>query len=124
VSIPILRQSDCLIAFIQSAVSDEEWLELHRSMADQVRQLRSTAVVIDVSNVDVLDSFATRMLRSIGQMARLGGAETVIVGISPDVAYAMVQLGLRLDDLDTALDLEEGLERVRVRAAGDRVRRL
>jgi rsbT antagonist protein RsbS len=116
-SIPILRQGDCLIAFIQPSVSDDEWLELHREMGERVRAHRARSVVVDVSGLDVLDSFATRMLRSIGQMARLGGADAVIVGIAPDVAYAMVQLGLTLQDLDTALDLEEGLARLRQRGA-------
>ena len=66
-------------------------------------------VVIDVTALDVLDSFATRTLRGIAYTARLRGAETVIVGIQPDVAFAMVQLGLGLDGVATALDLEDGL---------------
>jgi rsbT antagonist protein RsbS len=66
-------------------------------------------VIIDVTALDVLDSFATRTLRSIAHTARLRGAQTVVVGIQPDVAYGMVQLGLTLEDVETALDLEEGL---------------
>jgi rsbT antagonist protein RsbS len=120
--IPVMRQADSVIAIIQSAVSDEEWVELHRAMAERVRERRSRSVVIDVSALDVLDSFATRMLRSIGLTARLAGARTVICGIAPDVAYAMVQLGLTLDELDTALDLDQGLTGVHRGSAGNRPR--
>ena len=66
-------------------------------------------MIIDVTVLDVLDSFASRTLRMIAEMVRLRGAETVIVGIQPDVAFAMVQLGLTLDGVTTVLDLEEGL---------------
>jgi rsbT antagonist protein RsbS len=118
--IPVLKQGDCLIAYIQHGMSDDEWLVLRRTMADGVRGHRARSVVIDVSGLDALDSFATRMLRSIGLVARLGGARTVIAGIAPDVAYAMAQLGLTLDEVDTALDLEHGLERARVRDGGNR----
>ena len=65
--------------------------------------------MIDVTALDVLDSFATRTLRGIAYTARLRGAETVIVGIQPEVAFAMVQLGLTMEGVSTALDLEEGL---------------
>jgi rsbT antagonist protein RsbS len=67
-------------------------------------------VIIDVAALDVIDSFASRTLQSIADIARLRGAVTVVVGIQPDVAYAMVRLGMGLGDVPTALDLEEGLE--------------
>ena len=70
---------------------------------------RSRGVIIDVTVLDVIDSFATRTLRGVAHMLKLRGAETVIVGIQPDVAFAMVQLGLTLEGVGTALDLEEGL---------------
>src|SRR5207244_2801900 len=76
---------------------------------DRVGQFRSRGVIIDVTVLDVIDSFATRMLRAIAHMLKLRGAETVIVGIQPDVAFAMVQLGLTLEGVGTSLDLEEGL---------------
>ena len=68
-----------------------------------------------MSALDVVDSFAARTLRAIAHTARLRGAETVIVGIQPDVAFSMVQLGITLEDVSTALDLEEGLARLRSR---------
>ena len=76
----------------------------------QVVRFRSQGVIVDVTAMDVMDSFASRTLREIAHMIRLRGAETVIVGIQPEVAMAMVQLGLTLEDVATALDLEEGLE--------------
>jgi rsbT antagonist protein RsbS len=66
-------------------------------------------VIIDVAALDVIDSFACHTLRGLAQVARLRGAETVIVGIQPDVALAMARLGTNLDPVSTALDLEEGL---------------
>jgi len=66
-------------------------------------------VIIDVAALDVLDSFGSRTLQTIAEMARLRGAHTVVVGIQPDVAYAMVELGMGPEALTTALDLEEGL---------------
>ena len=67
-------------------------------------------MIIDVTALDVMDSFATGTLRDIAQMVRLRGAETVIVGIQPDVAFAMVHMGLTLEGVTTTLDLEEGLD--------------
>jgi rsbT antagonist protein RsbS len=75
--------------------------------------MSGVGVVIDVSALDVMDSFATRTLRGIAQTTRLRGADTVIVGIQPEVAFSMVQLGLTLDGIATALDLEEGCARLR-----------
>jgi rsbT antagonist protein RsbS len=108
--IPILRQGGHLIASLQTVLADEEWLALRAELADRVVSARARAVVVDVSSVDLLDSFATRMLRSIAQITRLRGADTVIVGIAPDVAFAMVQLGLTLEGVRTALDLDQAME--------------
>jgi len=107
--VPILKQSQYVIASIQSALSDEELLQLRDDLARDVGRYRSRGVIIDVTVLDVMDSFAVRTLRAIAHMIRLRGAETVIVGIQPEVAFAMVQLGLTLEDITTALDLEEGL---------------
>ena len=108
-AVPILKQRQHLLASIQSALSDQDLLGLRDDLARLVGQHRALGVIIDVTALDVLDSFATRTLRNIAYMTKLRGAETVIVGIQPDVALAMVQLGLTLEDVLTALDLEEGL---------------
>ena len=107
--VPILKQGPYLIATIQSALSDADLVQLRDGMVLQVGKFRSKGVIIDVTALDVMDSFATRTLRDIAQMIRLRGAETVIVGIQPGVAFSMVQLGLNLAGVATALDLEEGL---------------
>jgi rsbT antagonist protein RsbS len=107
--VPILKQGGYLIASIQSALSDEDLLQLRDDLAEQVGRYRSRGAIVDVTVLDVMDSFAVRTLRAIAHMIRLRGAETVIVGIQPEVAFAMVQLGLTLGDVATALDLEEGL---------------
>src|SRR5689334_2281820 len=109
-SVAILKQGDHLIASIQSALRDHEVLELRDELVERVGRLRARGIVIDVTALDVIDSFAAASLRTIALTAKLRGAETVIVGIQPDVAVAMVQFRLNLEPLHTALDLEEGLE--------------
>jgi rsbT antagonist protein RsbS len=113
VAVPILKQGDLLIASLQAALSDQELAQLRDDLADSVGRLRSRGVLIDVTALDVLDSFATRTIIGIANTAKLRGASTVVVGIQPDVAFGMVQLGLALDDVATALDLEEGLAELR-----------
>jgi rsbT antagonist protein RsbS len=107
--VPILKQRDYLIASIQAALTDADLLQLRDALATQVGTFRSRGVIVDVTALDVLDSFAVRTIRDLAHMIRLRGAETVIVGIQPEVAFAMVQLGLTLEGVATALDLEEGL---------------
>lgn len=108
-AVPILKQSHYLIATIQSVLTDADLVQLRDALVDRVGKVRSRGVIVDVTSLDVLDSFASRTLRDLAYMIRLRGAETVIVGIQPEVAFAMVQLGLTLEDVATALDLEEGL---------------
>ena len=107
--VPILKQSYYLIASIQAALTDADLLHLRDALAEKVGRFRSRGVIVDVTALDVMDSFASRTLRDLAHMIRLRGAETVIVGIQPEVALAMVQLGLTLEGVATALDLEEGL---------------
>ena len=118
-AIPILKQGDVLIASLQADPTDQDLVQFKDELADRIGQMRSSGVVIDVSALDVMDSFATRTLRGIAQTTKLRGANTVIVGIQPEVAFAMVQLGLTLDGIATALDLEEGCARLRSRADGE-----
>jgi rsbT antagonist protein RsbS len=109
VAVPILKQGDYLIASIQAALSDREVLALRDDLLERAGMHRSRGIIVDVTALDVMDSFAARSLRGIAHMANLKGAETVMVGIQPEVAFAMVQLGLNLEGVHTALDLEEGL---------------
>jgi len=108
--VPILKQGGVLIASLQTAVTDQDLIQLQDDLSDRVGRFRSRGAVIDVSALDVMDSFATRTLRNLAEALKLRGATTVIAGIQPDVAFAMVELGLTLDGILTALDLEEGLD--------------
>ena len=105
----ILRQGPYLIASIHTALDDSQLVRFQQDLVERIGSDRARGVVIDVAALDVLDSFASRTLRDIGEMARLRGAVTVIVGIQPDVAFAMVELGMDTGRVVTALDLEEGL---------------
>src|SRR3954468_18874675 len=107
--VAVLRQGDYLIASIQSDLSDSQVLALRDDLADRVGRTRARGMIVAVAALDVIDSFVARALRSIAVTARLRGAETVVVGIRPDVAIAMVQFNLDLEALRTALDLDEGL---------------
>ena len=108
--VSILRQGPYLIASVHTALDDTQMVRFQEDLVEQIGRHRSTGVIIDVAALDVLDSFGARTLRTIGDVARLRGAVTVIVGIQPDVAFAMVSLGMSTGSLVTALDLEEGLE--------------
>src|ERR1044072_8438139 len=130
-AVPILKQGPFLIASIQSALTDTDVLQLRDDVMAQVTRHRSRGIIVDVTSLDVMDSFVSRSLRGIAMMTRLRGAETVIVGIQPEVAFAMVQLGMSFEDVQTALDLEESLALLHaadIRCSGgrtdpDRVRR-
>ena len=107
--VSILRQGSYLIASIHTALDDTQMVRFREDLVEQIGRHRSQGVIIDVAALDVLDSFGARTLRTIAEMARLRGALTVIVGIQPDVAFAMVSLGMATGDVTTLLDLEEGL---------------
>jgi rsbT antagonist protein RsbS len=107
--VPILKQGTILIATVQAALTDSETERLRQDLMERVNRFRAQGIIVDVTAIDVMDSFAARSLRTIAHMTRLRGADTVIVGLQPEVAFAMVQLGLTFDGMHTALDLEEGL---------------
>jgi rsbT antagonist protein RsbS len=111
--VPILKQGSILIATVQAALTDSETERLRYDLMERVSRFRAQGIIVDVTAIDVMDSFAARSLRTIAHMTRLRGADTVIVGLQPEVAFAMVQLGLAFDDMNTALDLEEGLALLR-----------
>jgi rsbT antagonist protein RsbS len=119
----ILRQGPYLIASIHTALDDSQLLRFQVDLVQRIGSDRARGVVIDVAALDVLDSFASRTLRDLGEMARLRGAVTVVVGIQPDVAFAMVRLGMDTGAVSTALDLEEGLAHLDRRLSGAADRR-
>ena len=110
--VSILSQGSYLIASIHTALDDGQLLRFQHDLIERIGSKRARGVVIDVAALDVLDSFGSRTLRDIARMSRLRGAETVIVGIAPELAVSMVRLGLHLE-MPTALDLEEGLAYLR-----------
>ncbi len=122
--VPILKQGRYLIASLQGALTDADLLQLQADLSKQVGQFRSRGVIVDVTVLDIMDSFAARTMRTIAHMLRLRGAETILVGIQPEVAFAMVQLGMTLEGVTTALDLEEGLafldRQAKAKAEGNR----
>jgi rsbT antagonist protein RsbS len=121
VLVSILRQGNYLIASVHTALDDSQMVRFQRDLIEQIGLHRSRGVIIDVAALDVLDSFGSRTLRDIADMARLRGAVTVIVGIQPDVAFAMVCLGMDTGTVYTALDLEEGLAYLNDRLAAGSV---
>jgi rsbT antagonist protein RsbS len=110
VTVSILRQREYLIASIQSDLTDTEVVELRDALIAEVIRHRARGVIVDVAALDVIDSFVSRSLSTVARTNRLRGARTVVVGIQPEVAAAMSEFGLQLDGIETALDLEAGLE--------------
>jgi rsbT antagonist protein RsbS len=108
--IPILRVRDFLLVTIQVDVHDQLALSLQDDLAGAIVRHRAKGVLIDISSVEVVDSFLGRMLSGIASMSRLLGAETVIVGMRPAVAITLVELGLTLPGVRTALNVDRGME--------------
>jgi rsbT antagonist protein RsbS len=108
-SVAVLRQGQYLIASIQSDLSDSQVLALRDDLAERVGCERLRGVVVDISALDVMDSFVARSLRSIALTTNLRGVQTVLVGIQPDVAIAVVQFNLDLYPLRAVLDLDEAV---------------
>jgi rsbT antagonist protein RsbS len=115
VTVPILKQGDFLVVAVEDELEDAAWQTLRTELLARAGRHRSVGVLIDVSAMEIMDSFSTRMLDGIARMLRFRGAKTVIAGIQPTVAFAMSQLGLRLSSAGTALDLDDGLAELRRR---------
>lgn len=116
--LPILKQGDCLVVAIADELTDGGWADFRTDLLARAGKFRSKGVVIDLSAMDVLDSYATRILDGIAQMLRLRGVTTVVAGLQPGVAFAMSQLGLRLSHSHTALDLDDGLAQLQRQLEG------
>lgn len=107
--IPILRMGDLLLVTIQVDMHDRLAMTLQEDLTERISALNAKGVLIDISSLDVVDSFIGRMLSSISSMARVLDAETVVVGMQPAVAITLVELGLTLPGIRTALDVERGM---------------
>jgi rsbT antagonist protein RsbS len=118
--IPILRMGEHLLVTIQVDMHDQLAQTLQDDLTEKIRQTGARGVLIDVSSLDVVDSFIGRMLASIASMSKLLDAETVVVGIQPAVAITLVELGLPLEGVRTALNVELGMEKLRAALARGR----
>ena len=114
--VPIVRVGATLIATVQDELCDSDVMLLQEELSATLERTGVHAVLLDLTTVQTVDSFLGRLLNDVAAEMRLLGAQTVIVGIQPEVAFAMVQLGLTLEGVATALDLEEGLAHLEQRA--------
>lgn len=109
-SVPIIKLGDYLIVTIQNELTDEMAVEGQKKILDRIRETGAKGLLIDLSVIDVIDSFLGRVLNDTAMMAKLMGAETVVAGIQPGVAVTFIELGLKMKNVHTVLDIEQGLE--------------
>jgi rsbT antagonist protein RsbS len=107
--IPILRVGDCLLVSIQVDMHDQLALTLQDDLTDRIVKTQARGVLIDISSLEIVDSFIGRMLGNIAAMSRILDAETVVVGMRPAVAITLVELGISLSSVRTALNVERGM---------------
>jgi len=111
--IPILKMGDFLLVTIQVDMHDQLASALQDDLTSKIVDLKAKGVLIDISSLDIVDSFIGRMLANTSAMARVLDAQTVVVGMQPAVAITLVELGLNLSGVHTALDVEKGMEMLR-----------
>src|ERR1700759_3697006 len=111
--IPILKMGDFLLVTIQVDMHDQLASALQDDLTNRIAEVKAKGVLIDISSLDVVDSFIGRMLANTSAMARVLDAQTVVVGMQPAVAITLVELGLNLSGIHTALDVEKGMEMLR-----------
>jgi rsbT antagonist protein RsbS len=117
--IPILRMGRFLLVTIQVDMHDRLALQLQDDLTSRIVKDRAHGVLIDISSLEVVDSFIGRMISNIAAMARVLDAQTVVVGMQPAVAITLVELGLSLDGVRTALNVDKGMALLREEVAAD-----
>lgn len=115
--IPILKMGDCLLVTVQVDMHDQMALTLQDDLTTRISQTKAKAVLIDISALEIVDSFIGRMLGNIAGMARILDAQTVLVGMRPAVAITLVELGMSLAGVRTALNVERGMDLIRMSPA-------
>ena len=108
--IPILQMGRCLLVTIQVDLQDQTALRLQDDLASRIEKTGARGVLIDISALEIVDSFMGRMIANTSAMARILDARTIVVGMRPAVAITLVELGLELPGIQTALDVERGME--------------
>jgi len=111
--IPILKMGDLLLVTIQVDMHDQLALRLQDDLTEQIRAISARGVLIDISGLDIVDSFIGRMISTIAGLASIMDARTVLVGMQPAVAITLVELGLTLPGVETALDVDRGMRLLR-----------
>ena len=117
--IPILRMGNYLLVTIQVDMHDKLALTLQDDLTNRISEVNAKGVLIDISSLEIVDSFIGRTLANIASMAKVLDAETVVVGMQPAVAITLVELGMSLPGIRTALNVESGMEYLRETVAGD-----
>jgi len=112
VRIPILKLYDYLLVSIQWELDDQTALQFQEDLLNKIHETSASGVVIDLTSIDFIDSFIAKVLGDVIGMSKLMGAKVVLTGIQPAVAITLVELGISLNDVLTALDLEKGLEKL------------
>jgi rsbT antagonist protein RsbS len=119
-NIPILKMGDCLLVSIQVDMHDRLALALQEDLTNRISETGAHGVLIDISSLEIVDSFIGRMISNIAGMARIMDAETMVVGMRPAVAITLVELGLSMPGVRTALNVEKGMELLRTSASRNR----
>ena len=120
--VPIVRVGDTLIATVQEDLRDADAMELQEQLTERLEKTGASGVLLDLSIIETVDSFLGRLIHDIASISRLLGAQTVIAGVQPAVAVTLVELGLDLQGVATALNAEQGLSRVRKLVAQEQQR--
>jgi len=118
--IPILKMGELLLVSIQVDMHDRLALALQEDLTNRISETGARGVLIDISSLEIVDSFIGRMISNIAAMARVMDAETVVVGMRPAVAITLVELGLSMPGVRTALNVEKGMELLRTMSAATR----
>ena len=121
--IPILKMGEFLLVSIQVDMHDRLALALQEDLTNRISETGARGVLIDISSLEIVDSFIGRMISNIAGMARIMDAETVVVGMRPAVAITLVELGLSMPGVRTALNVEKGMDLLRTISAGTRAMR-
>lgn len=120
-NIPILKLQDCLIVSIQSELDDPTAMQFQTDLLQKLSEVKVRGVVIDLSCIEFIDSFIARILGDIIRMTSLMGTKVTITGIQPSIAITLVELGIYLKDVITALDLEGGLTKLQKALGGRKI---